>query len=937
MIIAEILTSYKDIIWLMICSFLVFLMQYGFLLLETGLVREKNNINVALKNLADFAISLLGFWIFGFAFMYGSSFEGWIGTSSFFFDSNNVKTYMFFIFNASFAVTFATIISGGVVERMKFSAYLIVVIISIFFYPIFGHWVWSDMGIQVTGSPNELKGWLAQLGLKDFAGGLTLHAGSGFVALALMIILKPRKDFLIALDKNKENFSTNILATDISKSVGGSIILFLGFLAFNAGCVYSLNLDTLKILLNTLLAGGGGVCISLLLSYVYFRNFNVLAVLSGLLGGLVFVTSFADIASPLSSVISGLIAGGVTFYSEKILIKLKIDDPISVLPVHLFAGLVGILFAAFLMEGSLLKNFAIQVFGIFVAFIWYFVIPFIIFYFLNKYFKLRINDKQEEDGLNISEHGATTELSDMYKVMDIQQKTGNMAIRLNENKYTTIGKIGIRYNKVLSVLEEEEKSGKKEILDNIFGSVNEGICITDKEFNLTSFYSNSLLNIFNLKGSIDGKRFKEDLLTPFITKDISEEVDMFFELFKKDKINMKTISKISPLHDLKIYLNSIEKEETMDEKILNIDIRKLQQESDFSYLITISDITQEVKLQKEVMAQKEKSNEEMKLLYKIINLNPIILDEFLDESLNEISKMKLIFEKSSQFSKKNHGDLNFILKSIYRGIHTIKGSSNVIDFESLTQELEEIEEKISEAKNTKDVDNTALLNLLPMIVNLENKIKNISVLRNRINSFYQQNKVNEIGENQTEEKVDKDILVESVRDLVTTWSDKFKKKIKCIIDQFNYGQLPKTIKRNIKDILIQLARNSIYHGIELPEERIQNGKGEWGNIKISSRIDDNQLKIVYEDDGSGIDIKKVKNKAIENGLDQNEVNNWDENETIEYLFKQGVSTAEETNEIAGKGVGMDVIKDTIENLKGTIDIQTKLSHYFKANISIPIA
>ena len=195
--------SFVDTLWVIDCAILVFIMQAGFMCMETGLSRHKNSINVALKNAADFGLSVVVFWIFGFGLMFGTSFNGFFGTDLFFFKTEKAEYMTYFVFQAMFVATAATIISGAVAERMKFNGYLIITVIATgIIYPIVGHWAWSsiylnnmnDAVTQLLAVTGQVKttGWLTELGFVDFAGSTIVHSVGGWIALAAVLILGPR-------------------------------------------------------------------------------------------------------------------------------------------------------------------------------------------------------------------------------------------------------------------------------------------------------------------------------------------------------------------------------------------------------------------------------------------------------------------------------------------------------------------------------------------------------------------------------------------------------------------------------------------------------------------------------------------------------------------------------------------------------------------------
>ena len=193
--------SFVDTFWVINCAILVFIMQAGFMCMETGLSRHKNSINVALKNAADFGVAVVVFWTFGFGLMFGKSFNGLFGTDLFFFKTEKAQLMTYFVFQAMFVATAATIISGAVAERMKFVGYLMITILATgVIYPLVGHWAWSSSylaNMEITSAAKELldvnnKGWLSELGFIDFAGSTIVHSVGGWMALAAILIIGPR-------------------------------------------------------------------------------------------------------------------------------------------------------------------------------------------------------------------------------------------------------------------------------------------------------------------------------------------------------------------------------------------------------------------------------------------------------------------------------------------------------------------------------------------------------------------------------------------------------------------------------------------------------------------------------------------------------------------------------------------------------------------------
>jgi len=273
-----------DVVWMLICAGLVFIMQAGFMCLESGLVRSKNSINVAVKNLLDICLAIAVFWLLGYGLMFGDSYYGWLGTSQFIFEDNsNPWLISFFIFQAMFCGTATTIVSGAVAERLRFFAYLLIAaIISAVIYPIVGHWIWAgvERGLSL--------GWLGQLGFVDFAGSTVVHSVGGWVALAALLVVGARKGRF-------EEEGQKIQGYNLSQSALGALLLWFGWIGFNGGSTLGFNAQTPSILLNTLLgASFGGLSVTL---FCYYRlhYLDVVILINGVIAGLVSVTASCHI------------------------------------------------------------------------------------------------------------------------------------------------------------------------------------------------------------------------------------------------------------------------------------------------------------------------------------------------------------------------------------------------------------------------------------------------------------------------------------------------------------------------------------------------------------------------------------------------------------------------------------------------------------------
>ena len=325
----------QDTVWLLICAALVMLMQGGFCILESGLVRAKNSISVAIKNLVDFCVSGAIFWSIGFAVMFGFSREGLLGTSGFFMGrSSDSWLLAFFLFQLMFCATATTIISGAVAERIRFIGYIAVAIImAALIYPVFGHWAWAR---TIDGEP---AGWLLRLGFIDYAGSTVVHSVAGWVALAAVLIVGPRIG----------RFSPNgkpITGDNMPMATLGVLLLWFGWFGFNGGSTLGVNNQIPLILVNTNLAGAFGALAALALTWTICGRPDVKHVMNGAIGGLVGITASCHVVGPLSAAAIGAVSGAICFAATHLLVRLKIDDVIGAVSAHGCAGAWGTLAVA---------------------------------------------------------------------------------------------------------------------------------------------------------------------------------------------------------------------------------------------------------------------------------------------------------------------------------------------------------------------------------------------------------------------------------------------------------------------------------------------------------------------------------------------------------------------------------------------------------------
>ncbi len=398
-------TAGIDTLWVLIAAFLVFFMQAGFGMVEAGFIRAKNTCNILTKNFLDFCMASLGFFMFGYAIMFGpgNAFMGWGGWFLSGAESGaGVPLYAFWLFQAAFCGAAATIVAGGVAERMKFIAYLAYsFIISALIYPIVGHWIWGG-------------GWLSNLGFSDFAGSTVVHAVGGFAALIGTIILKPREG------KYNPDGSANVIAGhNIPIASLGVFILWFGWFGFNPGSTLSVGDGNLiaRVAINTNLAAAMGGIAAMITVWKMFGKPDLSLAMNGALAGLVAITAGCAYVDPWSSIVIGAIAGIVVVLGVVLLDKLHIDDPVGAVPVHGFNGVWGTLAVGLfgkktlglayngLIYGGGLNQLAIQALGTLSVVVFILISMGIVFKLLDMTVGLRVSREEELKGLDIGEHG----------------------------------------------------------------------------------------------------------------------------------------------------------------------------------------------------------------------------------------------------------------------------------------------------------------------------------------------------------------------------------------------------------------------------------------------------------------------------------------------------------------------------------------------------
>ncbi|WP_298948285.1 ammonium transporter [uncultured Polaribacter sp.] len=399
----EILTTNN--VWMMICTALVFFMHLGFAFLEIGLTRQKNTINILFKNIFIITVGLLLYALVGFNLMYptwGANASGYLGDFIFGISAplkdgaldlsyNEGYTYWTdFLFQGMFAATAATIVSGAVAERMKIVPFMIFTLIYVgLVYPIAGSWKWGGGFLDQLDTP-----------FYDFAGSTLVHSVGGWAAIVAVCLLGSR------IGKFKNGKPQAIPGHNIPLATAGVLILWLGWFGFNGGSVLSADptLTSLTLVTTCLAAAAGGV-VAALVSTIMYKNLDLTMFLNGILGGLVGITAGADQMSPMDAILIGTIAGALIVFAVNIIDKLKLDDPVGAIAVHLICGIWGTLAVGIFGNLAGVEQFLSQLIGVASYAVFCLITSFLIIFTLKKTIGIRVSEKEELEGLDVHEHG----------------------------------------------------------------------------------------------------------------------------------------------------------------------------------------------------------------------------------------------------------------------------------------------------------------------------------------------------------------------------------------------------------------------------------------------------------------------------------------------------------------------------------------------------
>jgi GAF domain-containing protein/HPt (histidine-containing phosphotransfer) domain-containing protein len=456
----------------------------------------------------------------------------------------------------------------------------------------------------------------------------------------------------------------------------------------------------------------------------------------------------------------------------------------------------------------------------------------------------------------------------------------------------------------------------KKDTDNILNNVKDGLFLIDRDYKIASQYSATLEEIFARK-SLAGINII-DYLRDKIEEKVLHAFNDYLNLLFDYRVEETTLENLNPLTETKLLLK--DENNKPQSKYLTFEFRRIQTDKRINEIIvSANDITHEVELAKNLEKTQEQSKRQMEWLFAILNLDGQMLDEFMRSSDEELSHIQ----------KRVIPDLNLsALDEIYRSVHSIKGNASMLELDFIARKAHNIEELLSRLRTPHEQETDTAIAVHSEFTKFLEMFTEIRGLIERLHQFH--TRFRPTRKHETE------LLFNSLLNLVKRISTQHNKEVNLDYSGYNASIVPHRHRLLIRDILVQLVRNSVYHGIEAVEERLSRKKDRQGHIYISDALDDKCFLLKYQDDGRGIQTEQLRAAALKSGkTTDSEIKNWSEKQLAELIFQPGISTTEIADLSAGRGMGMNIIKDKVEKISGSIELNYETGLYTQFIIRMP--
>ncbi len=476
--------------------------------------------------------------------------------------------------------------------------------------------------------------------------------------------------------------------------------------------------------------------------------------------------------------------------------------------------------------------------------------------------------------------------------------------------------------KELKKRNSELSEAKKET-DNILQNVEEGFFLLNSVFEIGSQYSSSLIILLEDK-DLGYKNFIKMLKHNIPAKTISS-IEEYLELMFNDDIDEETLKELNPLNKIELNFKNSD-DRWVASKHLSFKFKRITnyKNKTTGLIVTVTDITDQIHLAKQLKESEAHTKRQIEWLVNILHVEPELLREFMEGGRKELNYIEDLLKQD-----KTETDYITSLENIYRSMHLIKSNASLLDLKFFVKKTHDFEDEIAKIKEKTKIEGSDFVPLVLQLNEMQKTLDELNDLIERISNIHTQFRPKRSYENK--------LFIQSIQNLIENLAKDMGKEIKFIHNKFDAGVVPYHYRLLSKEILIQLARNSVFHGIESADERIKLNKEPYGTIEISSFIKNNKFGFTFRDDGRGLQIEKLRKKAKEFGKwDNAEIDRWDDKQTADIIFTQGISTSEKAELAAGRGVGMDIIKQKLGKNNGQIKMSFSKGKFCKFEISLPV-
>jgi len=456
----------------------------------------------------------------------------------------------------------------------------------------------------------------------------------------------------------------------------------------------------------------------------------------------------------------------------------------------------------------------------------------------------------------------------------------------------------------------------QKITDKILNNVQEGLFLINEKFEIESRYSDAFEKIVGEKELASKDIFR--LLDTKLTKIPIKEVKQYLSFMFQDSIDEETLITLNPLSDVTLKVDEVYKEVQFKFK------RVAYRGKTVDLLCTLNDITEQKKLKKNLEESRSQIKKQMEWMLGLLHVDPALLQDFLESVRIELKMV----EETLRHGEKSP-DFEAVLEKVFRSMHLIKGNASLLDLKIFSKQAHKFEEEIAKLKNKPDLGGRDFVQLVLNLNELKNTLNEVGNLIERIGKIHKHLRPKRNYENK--------LLIQSMQNLVDMLANELGKDVIFIYDNFDAGEIPYNYKLIVKEIITQLIRNSVYHGIENSQERSKVGKLPYGTIEIATFVKGEQFGFLFKDDGRGLQIDKLRQKIINSGKwSEQEVKKWDNKKIAYAIFEPGITTLDSANIVAGRGVGMDLVKEKIQEFNGKIELDYAEDKYCEFRITIPL-